>query len=164
MKKLYIQRHAQKDMSDISVDDYDIPLTQKGIDDATSMAYNLSQEIPKIDLIVSSPARRTKTTAEIFASKLEYRKNIMYNEVLYMSFVNELLETISYTFDTVNNLLLIGHNPSLTALTITLSDDFREKIAMGGLVCIEFDCDSWTQISKDNARLIYYKKPEEENS
>ena len=28
----------------------------------------------------------------------------MYNEVLYMAFVNELIETISYTFDTVDSM------------------------------------------------------------
>ena len=41
----------------------------------------------------------------------------MLNEVLYMAFVNELIETITYTYDTVDTMLLVGHNPSLTAFS-----------------------------------------------
>lgn len=157
MKKLYIMRHAQKDESDLTIDDYDIPLTKKGQEDALKISKELAKD-SNIDLIVSSPAKRTKMTSEILAKELNYTKNIMYNEVIYMSFLNELIETISYTFDTVNSMVVIGHNPSLTALAVTFVD-FKEKMQMGSLVYIEFDCDSWTEISKDNAKLIYYKSP-----
>ena len=83
----------------------------------------------------------------------------MYNEVLYLAFVNELLETISYTFDTVDTMILIGHNPSLTALAITLID-FKEKFEVGGVMEIEFDCNSWIDIGKENARLVSYILPD----
>ena len=84
----------------------------------------------------------------------------MFNEVLYMAFVNELFETISYTFDTVDSMLLVGHNPSLTALAITLVG-FKEKFEMGAIMEINFDCDSWIDISKDNAILVSYELPNE---
>lgn len=79
----------------------------------------------------------------------------MLNEVLYMAFVNELLETISYTYDTVDSMIIVGHNPSLTALAITLVG-FKEKFEMGAIMEIEFDCNSWIDISKENAKLINY--------
>ena len=82
----------------------------------------------------------------------------MYNEVLYMAFVNELFETISYTFDTVNSMLLVGHNPSLTALAITLVG-FKEKFEQGAIMQIIFDCDSWIDISVENAKLVSYELP-----
>ena len=75
-----------------------------------------------------------------------------------MAFVNELIETITYTYDTVENMLLVGHNPSLTALAITLVG-FKEKFQMGGVMLIEFDCNSWIDISKENARLVSYEVP-----
>jgi len=158
MKKLYIVRHAQKEEAKEGIDDYDRELSQKGIDDATVMAKKLSSKQSEIDLIVSSPASRTKTTAEIFANELNYTKSIMYNEVLYMAFVNELIETITYTYDSVDNMILVGHNPSLTALAYTLVG-FKEKFEMGGIMEIEFNSDSWIDISKDNANLISYKHP-----
>jgi phosphohistidine phosphatase len=156
MKKLYIVRHAQKADEEIGQDDYDRDLSEIGINDAKVMAKNFAIKDLSIDLIVASPAKRTKLTAEIFAEALNYNKSIMFNEVLYMAFVNELLETISYIFDTVDSVLLVGHNPSLTALALTLVG-FKEKFQMGAVMEINFNCDSWIDISKDNAELIYYE-------
>ncbi len=158
MKKLYIVRHALKELEQLDQDDYDRALSQSGIDDAKLMAQRLAAKGIKADLIVSSPAKRTKETSEIFAEALNYNKSIMYNEVLYMAYVNELIETITYTFDTVDTMILIAHNPSLTALAITLVG-LKEKIAMGGIVEVEFNCDSWIDISKENAKLISYDYP-----
>ncbi len=158
MKKLYVVRHAQKEDEKEGQYDYDRELSHEGISNAKDIAVDLVNKNISIDLIVSSPAKRTKSTAEIFAEELNYTKSIMYNEVLYMAFVNELIETITYTFDTVDTMLLIGHNPSLTALAITLVD-FKEKFKMGGIMEVEFDCDSWIDISKDNAKLISYNYP-----
>lgn len=158
MKKLYIVRHAQKADEEINQDDYDRDLSEIGINDAKIMANNFAIKNLSIDLIVASPAKRTKITAEIFAEALNYNKSIMFNDVLYMAFVNELLETISYIFDTVDSVLLVGHNPSLTALALTLVG-FKEKFQMGAVMEIDFDCDSWIDISKDNAKLIAYEAP-----
>ena len=158
MKKLYIVRHAQKEDEQIERDDYNRVLSPEGINDAKNMAQQFASKNLPVDLIVSSPALRTKKTAEIFAEALNYKKTIMLNEVLYMAFVNELLETISYTFDTVDSMLLVGHNPSLTALAITLVG-FKEKFQMGAVMEIDFDCDSWIDICKENAKLISYEAP-----
>jgi phosphohistidine phosphatase len=158
MKKLYIVRHSQKVEEKFGQDDYDRELSENGILEAKQMAGVLKDKNISTDLIVSSPAIRTKQTAEIYAEELNYGKSIMYNEVLYMAFVNELMETISYTFDTVETMVLIGHNPSLTALAITLID-FKEKFPMGGIMEIQFDCKSWIDISKENANLISYEYP-----
>lgn len=159
MKKLYIVRHAQKEVEKAGQDDYDRPLSNKGLEDAQKMADKLFDKGYRPDLIVSSPAVRTRQTSEIFAKTLRYTKTIMYNEVLYMAYLNELQETLTYTFDTVESMILVGHNPSLTALALTLVG-FKEEIAMGAMVEVEFDCDSWIDISKENARLISYTKPE----
>lgn len=157
MKKLYIVRHAQKEIEKPGLDDYDRPLSPEGIENTKKMAERFAQKDLKIDLIVSSPASRTKKTAEIYADSLKYSKSIMYNEVLYMAFVNELIETITYTFDTVDNMLLIGHNPSLTALALSLVN-FKEKFEMGAIMEIEFNCNSWIDICKENAKLISYEQ------
>ena len=159
MKTLYIIRHTQKAEEKSGQDDYDRELSPQGIQDAKNMAEKLLEQKISTDLIVASPAKRTKVTAEVFAEVLNYNKSIMFNEVLYMAFVNELIETISYTFDTVDTMLLIGHNPSLTALAITLVD-FKEKFKMGGIMKIEFNCNSWIDVSKENARLVSYDYPE----
>ena len=87
MKKLYIVRHTQKE-EEFTKDDYDRDLSPEGLEKAKLIAENFAKKNIPIDLIVASPAIRTKKTAEIFADALDYKKSIMYNEVLYMAFVN----------------------------------------------------------------------------
>lgn len=155
MKRLFIVRHTTKDKESALEYDYDIELTKDGMELAKKTAKEFAKNAPKIDLIVTSPAVRTKHTAEIFAKELNYTKTIMLNEVLYMAFVNELIETITYTYDTVDNMLIVGHNPSLTALAVTLVG-FKEKFEEGAIMQIDFECDSWIDIDKSNAKLISY--------
>jgi len=156
MKRLFIVRHTAENKENLS-DDYDIKLSSKGIQKATNIAKDLANTNANIDLIVTSPAIRTRQTAQIFAKELGYNKTIILSEVLYKAFVNELIETITYTHDTVNTMLLIGHNPSLTALAITLVD-FKEKFQEGAIMQIDFNCNSWLDIDKTNAKMINYKK------
>ena len=159
MKTLYIVRHGEKDISNPNIDDYDIQVTKKGLKDIENISKKMKDNKVEIDLLVASPAVRTQQTAEIIAKNLNYTKNIMYNEVLFQAFVNEVIESITYTFDNVNSLMIVGHNPSLTALGVTLVG-LKEKILMGEALKIEFDCNSWTSIDISNARLIYHIKPD----
>jgi len=158
MKTLYIMRHPHKETIEQAQDDFDIKLSKKGVEDAQEMAERLYSLGIVPDLIVASPANRTRETAEIVSRVFDYRKNIMYNEVLFEAFVNEIYETITYTFDTVDSMFLIGHNPSLTALTITL-DVYKEEIKPGEVLRIDFDTDSWINVCKENAKFIWIEKP-----
>ncbi len=157
MKTLYIVRHAQKDESNPEQYDYDIPLTKKGEEDSKLLGEKLKQKNIKADLIVSSPAVRARQTAEILADTITYRKSVVYNEVIYQAFLHEIIESITYTFDTVDSLMIVGHNPSLTALAITYAG-FKEEMEMASLIRIDFNCDSWTAIDKSNANFIEYIK------
>ena len=152
-------RHPHKEVIDYNKDDFDLQLSEKGIEDAKNISKRLVTLKIKPDLIVASPANRTRKTAEIVSETLKYKKNIMYTEVLFQAFVNELFETITYTFDTVNTMFLIGHNPSLSALAITL-DVYKSEIKPGEVLKIEFDTDSWINISKENARFVWIEKPQ----
>ena len=158
MKTLYLMRHAHKETAYDGQDDFDIKLSQQGIDVAERMGEKLNNLEIKPDLIVSSPADRARTTANIIAKKINYDKTIMYNEVLFEAYVNELLETITYTFDTVDSMLLIGHNPSLTAFAISL-DVYKEELLPGEVLKIEFDVNSWIDVDRENASFCFIEKP-----
>ena len=158
MKKLYIIRHTKKENEITNGNDYDIELSKEGIEQAKIVALNFAKKNSNIDLILASPAKRTSQTAEIFAKELGYQKAIIYNEIFYKAYVIELLETLSYTYDNFNSIILIGHNPSLTALGVTLVG-LKEKIPNGGILEIDVDCNNWIEISKNNAKLVSFEKP-----
>lgn len=157
MKTLYILRHAEKDESNPEQYDYDVKLTLKGEEDSKLLGEKLKAKNILPDLIVSSPAIRARETAENVSEIIGYTKSVMYNEVIYQAFLHEIIESITYTFDTVDSLMVVGHNPSLTALAITYAG-FKEEMDMASVIRIDFNCSSWTSIDKSNATFVEYIK------
>ena len=72
MKKLFLIRHAKSSWEDFNLDDFDRPLNNRGEKDAPFMGKLLKKKKPKPDLIISSPALRTKLTAQIMAKEIGY--------------------------------------------------------------------------------------------
>ena len=61
MKTLILVRHAKSDWTE-NTDDFDRPLNERGHQDAPKMAKFLKSEEVKIDVFVTSPAKRALTT------------------------------------------------------------------------------------------------------
>ncbi len=157
MKTLFIMRDPEKDENSSS-DDFFLVLTSKGEEDAKSVAKKLRDTGVKADLIVSSPSLRTETTSMILANKLNLEKSIMYNEVLYEGYLEELIESVNFTFHTIDTLILVGHNPLLTNLAYHFVG-YKDKIKMGAVLKIEFNTSSWVDIDASNAKLIEIIEP-----
>ena len=81
MKTLFLIRHAKSSWDDTALSDKDRPLHDRGKRDAPKMGKRLARRDVKPDLILSSPAMRALTTAEIIAKKLDYkRKDIVVDD------------------------------------------------------------------------------------
>lgn len=157
MKTIYIMRHPQKDESSSS-DDFFINLSSKGKNDAHSIAKKLLDKNIKIDLIVSSPSLRAETTSMILANDLNIEKSIAYNEVLYQGYLEELIESINFTFHTVDTLLLIGHSLLLTNFANHFVG-YKHGIKNAEVLHVDFDISSWIDIEPQNAKLIEIIEP-----
>src|SRR5713226_1188400 len=95
MKTLFLIRHAKSSWDDTALPDKDRPLDDRGTRDAPKMGKRLAKRDVKPDLILSSPATRALTTAEIIAKKLDYkRKDIVVDDRLYAGAVHSLLDVI----------------------------------------------------------------------
>jgi len=117
MKTLFLVRHAKSSWDDTALPDKDRPLNDRGKRDAAKMGERLAKIDVKPDLILSSPARRALTTAEIVAKKLDYKlKNILVDDRLYAVDADDLLDVIRKLGDKSKRVMLFGHNPELTEL------------------------------------------------
>lgn len=152
MKKLYIMTHPLKDENSTE-DDFFIPLTQQGMADAKNIAQKLKEKNIQLDLIVSSPSLRTETTSMIISEALDIKKKILYNEVLYQGFLDELIEAINFTFYSVESLMIVGHSPLLSNLA-NYFIGYRDKLKSGIVLEIEFGTSSWVDVSPQNAKFI----------
>ena len=159
MKNLIIFRHAKAEKSDL-VQDYDRTLTDRGRSDAIEMSKRLSKKGFKPDLIIASPAKRTHKTAKIIAEQFKYdEKNIDFNSQIYISNVSDLLYIIRDLEDLYNNVIIVGHNPTVTGIIGYLTPNFIEHLPTSGCAQIQFDVKTWKMIKQLSGSLLFVDFP-----
>lgn len=151
MKTLYIMTHPLKEEHS-NEDDFFVPLSPKGIEDTKKLAQKLKDKNISPDIIVSSPSLRTETTSMIIFNELNIKKKILYNEVLYQGFLDELIEEIHFTFYSVKSMFIVGHAPLLSNLANHFIG-YKDKMKSGLIFKITFDTSSWVDVNPQNATL-----------
>ena len=161
MKTLFLIRHAKSSWENTALADKDRPLNGRGKRDAPKAGERLAKRRVKPDLILSSPAARALTTAEIIARKLSYkRKNIVVDDRLYAVEADDLLDVIRQLGDELERVMLIGHNPELTELAHRLSSKITH-LPTCAVAEFTFDAKSWTRIGKDKPTTVALEYPNE---
>jgi phosphohistidine phosphatase len=119
--ELLILRHGKSDW-DAGTDDYHRPLMDRGKRGAQRMGIWLLQRQLLPDLIVSSPAERALVTAQKLCKAAGMGdKGIQRDERVYGATAGDLLEVLAGTPESVQRLMLVGHNPGLEDLLILLA-------------------------------------------
>jgi len=156
MKNIYFLRHAKSSWNDFRLKDFDRPLATRGIQDADLMGnYFLSKKI-KLDLIISSPSRRTKETIDHFF--LKTRQNIVYEEKIYHCGIEEILSELYGLDESIKSVMVVGHNPSMHEITEHLTGKYLEKYPTCGLAALSY-IDIWTELKERSADLEFFLKP-----
>ncbi|MDD2789377.1 MAG: histidine phosphatase family protein [Sulfurimonas sp.] len=158
MRKLYIIRHAKSSWKESGVGDFERPLNKRGSINAPFMGNVLKHKNVMPDMILASPALRTKTTAEILAYTIDFHKDIVFNEEIYEANDVILHKILTNIPNEVATLFLVGHNPGLQMLAEHYVD-FADDIPTTGILEIEFACGKWNEISSQNARLLSFEYP-----
>jgi phosphohistidine phosphatase len=160
MRTLLLVRHAKSSWDDPALSDKERPLNKRGKDDAPKMGKLLKKRDFQPDLIVSSPAKRAYSTAKRIAKELDYRKNnIETDEALYMADTEDFISVIKNIDDNINNLMLFSHNYGITYFANFISGSEIDNIPTCGLVRIDFEMESWKQITETKGKLIYFEYP-----
>ncbi|MFC5271172.1 SixA phosphatase family protein [Adhaeribacter terreus] len=160
MKTLYLMRHAKSSWDFPELNDHDRPLNKRGRQDGPLMGQQLLSRDTSPDLILSSTAVRAITTATLVAKELDYdREKIQAQESIYKAGRNELIKIIQHVPDEINSLLIIGHNPILSEVANKLSPEALPDMPTAGVVALEFNCNSWLDISGDKSKLLFNDFP-----
>lgn len=161
MLKLFLLRHGKSSWDDVSLMDIDRPLGKRGLKDAPDMARHFIKEHKKPHLIISSPARRARETAQLFADTIEYKiDNILYDQKIYEASIEELIHIIYKIEDSHEKVMLIGHNPGLTDLANYLTEETHiDNIPTCGLFAVGFEAKSWKKIGTKTGRFLFFDFP-----
>ena len=163
MKRLIILRHAKSDWGKEGLKDIDRHLNNRGYDDAYSQSAWLAAHHESPTQILSSSATRALSTALIFARALELDiTNFIVEPANYEAPIDRLLEILGRQDSKVDSILLAGHNPGLTDLCNTLSEDaFFDNLPTCALVAFEGDSKTWAKFSERKRPVKFYKFPKD---
>ena len=103
-------------------------------------------------LLIKSPSRRTMETASIITQSLEVKEQQIHESV-YESSVENLLDLIQSLPEQYREVMIIGHNPSLTSLLAYLTGDFNLSLSPGMMAVLSFDLPEWKMLSKGTGYL-----------
>ncbi len=160
MKTLYLIRHAKSSWENGDLTDLERPLNKRGFRDAPFMGKILSEKIESPQLIISSPAKRAISTANIISEYFRYDPNkIVKEEKVYHAVVSDLMRIIYSVSDTINFLMIFGHNPTFTQTSNYLSDKKIDNIPTCGFVQINFELDSWNNLESNTGKQILFEYP-----
>lgn len=160
-KTLFLLRHAHAMDKGVGQKDIDRELDSIGLQNSTRMGINFSNKSLQFDIIICSPAARAHQTASLIAEQLKYETSRIHkNEEIYEASVRTLLQVVNRFKDEWNNVLLVGHNPSITYLAEYLTGAEIGNMTTCGVCRIEFTAEKWEEISEGTGELINYEYPD----
>ena len=160
MKKLIIIRHSKSSWKDLSLTDFNRPLNGRGKSDGPLMADYLKIKFNKIDYLHSSSSVRTFETSKYFIKQIEFEK-VEYDDSLYHCSATSILNMITSYSDNYQSVMIIAHNPGLTNLINNITNISLDNLPTTGLAEIEFNINSWSDISYENSNLVDLKFPKQ---
>ncbi len=159
MKRLFLMRHAKSSWKDPSLSDIDRPLNKRGRHDAPLMAALFEEKGVAPDIIVTSEAKRAYDTARIVAEKL--KSPVTIDKRLYGADVMTLYEVAEEMFRVYDNVMLVGHNPTMSlACSIFCNHPLEEDMPTAALVGIAFETDR--DFKKRSGKRFIYLTPKKD--
>ena len=135
-------RHGQAEQAS---DDFERPLSEAGLEQARTAGAALGRRGWVPELLLTSSAPRAQTTAECVAAACGYRGSIRAERVLYLAPEGLCLKLLQALPDDVGSVLLVGHNPGLSALVRLLFRQPRE-LATADYASAELALDTWSEL------------------
>lgn len=160
MKTLLLIRHAKSDWNDATLSDFDRPLNDRGKRDAPVMAHRLLDRKIHIDAFISSPAKRAKKTATVFAK--EYKKvkdDVILEQSLYGASSAVFLEVISNTKDSFDTIAIFSHNPGITDFANELTDTRIDNIPTCSIFAVSINTKHWKDFARAEKQFLFFESP-----
>ena len=166
MKTVYLLRHAKSSWSEPGLSDRQRPLNNRGLRDAPAMGARFANRDESLDRVLSSPALRALTTAQLFCDSCDYpRDAIEICPELYFSGSSAINDLILQQDDGLQSLMLVFHNPDITHFANSIDYEFHiDNVPTCGLIRLVSDILQWRDWSPGNSRFEYYDFPKNQSA
>jgi phosphohistidine phosphatase len=129
MHQLILLRHAKAARETAGLSDHDRPLTEDGKRAAAAIGQAMRKSGLSPDVVLVSSALRTQQTLAALESAAVWdeRPNIDTLPGLYMATPNQIRDLLRDLPETVRSAMVIGHNPGLHELALSLAGPATTK-------------------------------------
>ncbi len=159
MKTIYLVRHA-KSSWEYNLEDHQRPLSDRGLQDAPLMGAHIREKIELPQLVMSSDAVRAKTTALLYLKELGIpEEQLVLDHRLYDFGGSKLDKVIKSCDDSIDRLMIFGHNNALTFWVNRYGDQEIDNVSTAAFTAIQFKSKSWSDINY--GKTILYVKPKQ---
>ena len=161
MKSLYLLRHAKSSWEEHGLSDKQRPLAKRGLDNAPMMGERFHSRGETLDRVISSPAVRAYTTAELFCEACGFPvQDIETEPDLYFLGSGSIEDVILRQDDRLRALMLVFHNPDITHFANSFDDEVHiDNVPTSGLVRLVCDIAQWRDWSRANSAFEYFDYP-----
>ncbi|MER6109249.1 SixA phosphatase family protein [Streptomyces hirsutus] len=165
-RRLVVLRHAKSAWPE-GVPDRDRPLAARGERDAPAAGRAIADTVGPPGLALCSTAVRARRTWELAAAEWDMPPPVRYESRLYAAGVPALLAVVREAPAEVGTLLLIGHNPGLADLVLTLAGDgaddtldrVRTKFPTSAVAVLSWRGADWSDLAPGAALLTAMTVP-----
>ena len=164
MKEIYVLRHAKSSWDNSNLSDFDRPLADRGISDAKKMSKFLKDMNIKIDKVLCSNAIRAKETFDLTADGFNFEiDKATYLDKLYFGDTTTIIQDLKELDESLNNILIVGHNPTLHYLVEILTNESINRFTTCNLATISHDGE-WVSLNSQQCSLKSLIRPKELNN
>jgi phosphohistidine phosphatase len=119
------------------------------------------------DLILCSTSKRTRETLDLVLPELPSRPEVLFEEALYLAEPELVLDVLRTRAGATKRVMVIGHNPGLHELALSLSGAGRKadlaalrgKFPTAGLAVLNFSAKGWAAATPGAGLLRLYVAP-----
>lgn len=167
MKTLILMRHAKSAWDSPNLADIDRPVAPRGAAATAKMVPWLKKQKLGPQLILCSTARRARDTLEIIRPALPKTVKTRLMREIYMALPRELLTCLAKAPDTLDEVMMVGHNPGMHDFASWLIGsgekvavaDLRKKFPTAAVAVITFDTAKWSSVDRDSGTLTAFVTP-----
>jgi phosphohistidine phosphatase len=168
MLSLMLLRHAKSSLADAGQADLDRPLNERGKHSAVAVGLYMASNNLVPQLVLCSPARRTRETWGLVAEELSATPEVLVATEIYNSGAGTaLMECLHHKAGAAQSVLLVGHNPSIGELAQTLTgtgnpklrDLLKKKYPTAALAVLSFDLGNWESLAAGSGTLLHFVRP-----
>lgn len=167
MRRLLLLRHAKSSWGTPGIKDFDRPLAPRGIAAAARMGRYLTDNDLVPDLVLCSPAERTRQTVTLVLEAAGEQPEVRFEEALYHEGKAAMLSLLAAVDAGIGTVMIIGHNPTIAECAFNLAAPgaaglrtaISTKFPTAALAVLEFPGNEWASVEPGSAELKAFVKP-----